>query len=181
MLIFLITLILIVAIAIHYYNALINRKNNVQQYWSDIDIVLKKRYNLIPNLVNTVKGYAKHEQTTFTKVVEARKQALNANTVKEQQAAEDNLVSSLSKIFALAENYPDLKADSAFTKLQVSLSEIEKDIEMARGKYNISVRENNIMMESFPGNLVAEWFKFQIADYFEIENKIEREVQEIKF
>lgn len=179
--IFLIILIIIATVVIYYHNSLVKRKNTVQQYWSDIDIVLKKRHNLIPNLVNTVKGYASHEQNIFTQVVEARAQALNASTVKGQRVAEDNLINSLTKLFALAENYPKLKADIAFRQLQVNLYEIEKDIELAREGYNIAVRENNIMIEAFPGNFIANFFKFKSATYFEIENSLERVLQNVSF
>ena len=163
------------------YNKLVRKRSMVEEGWSGIDVQLKKRYNLIPNLIETVKGYASHEQETYQQVIAARNAAQNANSVQGQQAAESQLNSALANVFALAEAYPDLKANTNFLQLQNELSSIEGDIEKARRYYNGCVREQNIMVESFPSNVVANTFGFNLAEYFELENAAAREVPKVKF
>ena len=163
------------------YNKLVRKRTMVEEGWSGIDVQLKKRYNLIPNLIETVKGYAKHEQETFQQVIAARNAAQNATTVEGQQAAESQLNSALANVFALAEAYPDLKANTNFLQLQNELSSIEGDIEKARRYYNGCVREQNIMVESFPSNVVANMFGFNLAEYFELEDEGARSVPKVQF
>ncbi len=163
------------------YNGLVHRRNLVQEGWSGIDVQLKRRANLVPNLVETVKGYAAHEQGTFEAVVEARGRSLEAGTAKTQAAAENGLTAALGRLFALAESYPELKADANFRQLQEQLGAIEGDLEKARRYYNGTVRRLNTMVEQFPSNLVANQFGFAPAAYFEIEDPTKRAVPEIDF
>lgn len=176
---------LIVLVLVFYgvsiYNRLVKLKNLVEEAWSGIDVQLKKRYNLIPNLVETVKGYAKHESETFEKVVQARAQAQSAQSVEGQQAAENQLGKALVNLFAVAEQYPDLKANTNFLDLQEQLSIVEQDIERARRYYNGTVRDKNILVESFPSNLFANAFGFSKSPFFELDNEAERTVPEVKF
>ena len=163
------------------YNNFVRKRSMMEEGWSGIDVQLKKRYNLIPSLVETVKGYAKHEQETLQQVITARNSALSADGVKAQTAAENQLNSALANVFALSEAYPDLKANTNFLQLQKELSAIEGDVEKARRYYNATVRENNIMVESFPSNLIANSFNFYAREYFEIEDAGERNMPEVKF
>lgn len=162
------------------YNRMIKARNLMEEGWSGIDVQLKKRYNLIPNLVSTVKGYATHERELLEEVTKYRSAGINAHTVKEQEQAENMLTRTLGKLFAVAENYPDLKANTNFLDLQNQLKVIEEDIQMARRYYNGTVRDNNILVESFPSNVVANLFGFKKGEYFEIDS-LEREVPEVKF
>ncbi|PKL36367.1 hypothetical protein CVV38_00445 [Candidatus Peregrinibacteria bacterium HGW-Peregrinibacteria-1] len=159
------------------YNGLVKIKNEVDNAWADIDTQLKKRYDLIPNLVETVKGYASHESQTFEKVVQARSAAMNAGSIAEQQQAENMLTGALKSIFALAENYPDLKANENFLQLQATLTEVEDHIQSARRYYNAAVRELNTKIEVFPNNMIAGPMGFSKREYFEIE---ETEKQNVK-
>jgi len=163
------------------YNGLVKLKNIMLEAWSGVDVQLKKRYDLIPNLLETVKGYASHEKELFENVTKARANAQQADGIAEQQAAEKSLQSALVNVFAVAEAYPDLKANENFQQLQTELSVIEKDIEMARRYYNGSVRDYNTKIESFPSNLIAGAFKFDKAEFFEIENAAERAVPKVEF
>ena len=172
---------LIAIMLIAYYNKFVRMKNLTEEAWSGIDVQLKKRYNLIPNLVNAVKGYATHEKEVFENVAAMRSTGINAQTVKDQIAAENMITQALGKLFAVAENYPDLKANTNFLQLQSELADIEDDIEKSRRYYNGAARENNIAIQSFPGNLVAASFGFGKYEYFEIENPKSREVPEVKF
>lgn len=149
------------------YNSLVTLKNKVNEAWADIDTQLKRRYDLIPNLVETVKGYASHESQTFEKVVAARSSAMNAQGVKEKQQAENMLSDSLKSIFALAENYPELKANQNFLDLQKSLTEIEEHLQMSRRYYNATVRDFNTKIEVFPNNLLAKPLGFIQREFFE--------------
>ena len=166
--------------AVGLYNKLVRKRTQMEEGWSGIDVQLKKRYNLIPNLVETVKGYATHEKETLDAVISARNQAISADNIPTQQNAENQLNSALANVFALGEAYPDLKANTNFLELQKELSAIEGDIEKARRYYNATVRENNIMVESFPSNLVANQFGFELGEYFEIEDNAERGNIEVK-
>lgn len=151
------------------FNKFAKNRNMVQDAWANIDVALKKRYDLIPNLVNTVKGYAAHEKDTFTQVIEARNAAMAVpkGDINSQIQAENALQQTLKSLFALAEAYPNLKADTSFLNLQTQLSEIEENLERARRYYNSTVRENNTYGESFPGALFAGMFKYQHFNYFE--------------
>ncbi|MPS65959.1 MAG: hypothetical protein DI622_06760 [Chryseobacterium sp.] len=167
--------------AVSIYNRLIKLKNLVQEAWSSIDVMLKKRHDLIPNLVETVKGYATHERETLESVTRARNQAVGANSLEAKEAAEKNLNQAMMNLFAVAEQYPDLKANANFQQLQAELTSIENDIEKSRRYYNGTARENNTLVESFPSNIVANMFKFEKVSYFELDNIAEREVPTVKF
>ncbi|KUY30106.1 LemA family protein [Elizabethkingia ursingii] len=181
----LIVVIALVAIVLLYgvsvYNKLVKFKNLVQEAWSSIDVMLKKRYDLIPNLVETVKGYATHERETLDSVTQARTMAKNAGSVQEKEAAEKNLNQAMMNLFAVAEQYPDLKANTNFQQLQNELSSLESDIEKSRRYYNGTARENNTLVESFPSNIIANMYKFEKAPFFELQNTAEREVPSVKF
>ena len=165
---------------ISVYNRLVKNKNMAEEAWSGIDVQLKKRYDLIPALVNTVKGYASHEKETLENVIKWRNMGVSANTVKDQENAEIGLSTVLGRLIALSENYPDLKANANFQELQKQLSEIENAIQLSRRYYNGVVRDFNITIESFPSNLVASSFAFSKRDYFELD-KAQREAPEVKF
>ncbi|AIL44482.1 MULTISPECIES: LemA family protein [Elizabethkingia] len=181
----LIVVIALVVIVLLYgvsvYNKLVKFRNLVQEAWSSIDVMLKKRYDLIPNLVETVKGYATHERETLDSVTQARTMAKNAGSVQEKEAAEKNLNQAMMNLFAVAEQYPDLKANTNFQQLQNELSSLESDIEKSRRYYNGTVRENNTLVESFPSNIIANMYKFEKAPFFELQNTAEREVPSVKF
>jgi LemA protein len=170
---------------IFLYNSLIRLKNRVDEAWSDIDVQLKRRHDLIPNLVETVKGYASHERETFERVTEARTQAMTAQEsgadAKSQAEAENMLSSTLKSIFALAENYPDLKANTNFLELQRELSDTENKIQASRRFYNANVRDFNIKLQIFPTNIIGNMLGFKDRDYFEIENADERENVKVDF
>lgn len=167
------------------YNRLIKLRNRVEEAWSDIDVQLKRRYDLIPNLINTVKGYASHEQETFQKVTEARNQAMESQSqgkdAKSQAQAENALSSTLKSLFAVAESYPDLKASENFLELQRELSDTENKIQAARRFYNNQVLSYNNKMQVFPANMIANSFKFKKKDYFELEEGEAREVPKAEF
>lgn len=174
-------LVLVALYAIGIYNRLVKLKNLVAEAWSGIDVQLKKRHDLIPNLVETVKGYAAHEKETFENVTRARAAAQQATTVEGHQAAEKNLNSALMNLIAVAERYPDLKANTNFLELQSSLSAVEGDLEKARRYYNGTVREQNTLIESFPSNLIANSSGFTKSTFFELENPAERNAPSVKF
>jgi len=174
-------LVLIVLYAVSIYNRLVKLKNLVQEAWSSIDVMLKKRHDLIPNLVETVKGYATHEKETLENVTKARNLAAGANTVEGKEAAEKSLNQAMVNLFAVAEQYPDLKANANFQQLQAELSSIENDIEKSRRYYNGTARENNTLVESFPSNVIANMYKFEKAKFFELDNIAERAVPTVKF
>lgn len=183
-----ITILIILAVAaliffygISIYNRLVKLRTMVEEAWSSIDVMLKKRHDLIPNLVETVKGYASHERETFDSVTRARAAAMSANSLEEKQAAEKNLNQAMMNLNAVAEQYPDLKANTNFLQLQGELSNLEGDIEKSRRYYNGTVRENNILVETFPSNFIANMYKFTKATFFELENIAERAVPSIKF
>ena len=163
------------------YNALVKSRNLAEEGWSGIDVQLKRRADLIPNLVETVKGYAAHEKGVLEEVTRARAEATSARGVEAQGQAANMLTSALRQLFAVAEAYPDLKADGNFQQLQAQLAEVEDDIQKARRYYNGAVRQLNTMVEQFPSNIVASQFRFQRAEYFEIEDPHSREVPKIDF
>ncbi|MEE8534628.1 MAG: LemA family protein [Kiloniellales bacterium] len=167
------------------YNKLVSLRVRVNESWSGIEVQMKRRYDLVPNLVETVKGYASHEAGTLEKVVQARSEALaNQGTPAEQARSENMLSGALKSLFALAENYPDLKANQNFLGLQDDLSEIEDNIQASRRYYNGNVRINNTMVAQFPSNLVARGFDFARAEFFELdetEAAAVRQPVEVKF
>jgi LemA protein len=171
----------IVLWVIFTYNRLITLRNRKEEAWSDIDVQLKRRYNLIPNLVETVKGYATHERELFENVTKARTQAMGAQTMEEHSKAENFLSSTLKSLFAVSENYPDLKASQNFMELQRELRDTEDKIQSARRFYNGNVRDINIKIESFPSNIIAGLFKFEKAEFFEIEEAAARKPVSVKF
>ena len=166
--IFIILAILVIAV-VTIYNKLIRLRNTVKSSWSDIDVQCKKRYDLVPNLVETVKGYASHEKTVFENVTEARAMAMQANSPAEMAKAENMIRDTLKSLFAVAEAYPELKANANFMQLQTQLQELENNIENARRYYNAVVRDFNILIESFPSNLIATSFNFKQAELFQLE------------
>jgi LemA protein len=163
------------------YNRLIRWRNLIREAWSGIDVQLKKRHDLIPNLVETVKGYSKHEQQLFKEIAETRSRSLNTEGVKEKGQIENSLTQNIRSLFAVAESYPDLKASQNFLDLQKDLVAVEDNLEMARRYYNGAVRNLNILVESFPSLLVANSGGFKREEYFEIETASERETPGVKF
>lgn len=149
------------------YNGLTTLKNRVDEAWSDIDVQLKRRYDLIPNLVETVKGYAKHEAETFEKVVQARAAAMGAGSLHDKAAAENMLTGTLKSLFAISENYPDLKASQNFLQMQDDLKDAEDKIQAARRFFNANVRDFNTKMQVFPSNIVAGQLHFKAYEFFE--------------
>lgn len=183
MLFFYILVLLIVLVLLYFivsYNRFIKLKNHIDEALSSIDVQLKRRYDLIPNLVEIVKGYAKHEKDTLEKVINARNIAINAKDFKEKAKAENILSETLKSIFALAESYPDLKANQNFLDLQKTLRDIEENIQFARRYYNAEVRDYNILCEAFPTNIIAQMFMFKKREFFEIPEN-ERENVKITF
>jgi LemA protein len=172
---------LLVVFFIAIYNKLVRLKNLVEEGWSGIDVQLKRRANLIPNLIETVKGYMGHERELLTKVTELRAQSMSAQDVGEKGRLEGLLSRSLANVFAVAEGYPDLKANQNFLDLQNQLSDIEDQIQLARRYYNGTVRNLNIKVESFPSNIVAGMFNFIKAEFFEIEDDADRAVPSVQF
>lgn len=150
------------------YNGFISKINRTKEAWADIDVQLKRRYDLIPNLVETVKGYATHESQAFENVTKARAQAMQAGTPAAKADAENQLTGTLKSLFAVAEAYPDLKANQNFLELQRQLADTEDKIQAARRFYNGNVRDLNTAIQSFPGNLIANTFHFQKMDLFEL-------------
>ncbi|MFM2357284.1 MAG: hypothetical protein RJA61_21 [Candidatus Parcubacteria bacterium] len=166
------------------YNHFIRLVNRTDEAWSDIDVQLKRRYDLIPNLVNTVKGYATHEQSAFENVTKARSMAMGAQSVEDHAKAENMLTGALKSVFALAEAYPDLKANQNFLSLQQELSDTENKVQAARRFYNGNVRDLNTGVESFPGNIIAGMFRFVKRSFFELdqaEAAAARNPVEVKF
>jgi len=173
-------LVLLVLWLVFIYNKLVTLRNRTQEAWSDIDVQLKRRYDLIPNLVETVKGYATHEKGLFEKVTEARARAMGAKNLKEKGEAENALSDTLKSLFAVAENYPQLRASENFMELQRELTDTEDKIQAARRFYNGNVRDLNIKIETFPANIVANIFNFKKSEFFGIE-EVEKEPVKVKF
>ena len=173
--------VLIVLAVIAIYNGLVQKRIRCREAWSQIDVQLKRRYDLIPNLVNTVKGYAEHEKETLQRVIEARQQAISAQGVKQQAEAENMLTGALRQLFALSEAYPNLKANENFAQLQEELTSTENKIAFARQHYNDSAAVYNTAREKFPDNVIAGSFNFQQRDYFEIEEPTHRETPTVTF
>ena len=171
MIIFWIVLGVLVLLAIGLFNSLIRSRNQVDEAWSDIEVQLKRRYDLIPNLVSTVKGYAAHESGVFEKVTQARSQAMQAGSMAERLKDENQLSGALKSLFAVAENYPELKANQNFLQLQNDLTDTEDKIQAARRFYNGNVRDYNTKIQTFPGNIFASMFGFTKREFFDIDEK----------
>lgn len=169
---FLLILLLVVVVGVVLiYNGLVRKKNEAQEAWSGIEVQMKRRYDLIPNLVSTVKGYAEHEKGVLERVTEARTSAMNSGAGVATQAEQENMLTgALKSLFAVAENYPDLKANENFAKLQDELSDTEDKMMAARRWYNAAVKSLNIALESFPSNFIGAWFKFEKREFFELDD-----------
>lgn len=172
---------LIVIWLIAGYNRLVTLRTRSEEAWSDIDVQLKRRYDLIPNLVEAVKGYMTHERETLEKVTAARTAAMHATTPEEHAKAENALAGTLKTLFAVAESYPELKASQNFLQLQDELADTENKIQAARRFYNGNVRDLNTAIQTFPTNMIAGMFKFTTKEFFEIENAAERQNVQVKF
>jgi len=159
------------------YNSLVRLRNKVDEAWADIDTQLKRRYDLIPNIVETVKGYAKHEADTLEEVTKARTAAMGAKSLQDKEQAENVLTGALKSIFALAEQYPDLKANENFLDLQKTLAEIEEHIQMSRRYYNATVRDFNTKIQVFPNNLIAGPLGFSKKDFFQASDEEKKNVK----
>ncbi len=182
--ILIILVVIIVITIIGVYNSLVKLRNRAKEAWSDIDVQLKRRYDLIPNLVETVRGYAKHERELFENITKARANAINAEQTGEPKKvaqAENQLAGTLKTLFAVVENYPDLKASNNFMELQRELRDTEDKIQASRRFYNRNVRDLNIKIEMFPSNIIAGMFGFKKKDFFEVESPKERENVKVEF
>jgi LemA protein len=181
------TIILIIAIVlvgwfVLSYNSFIKGKNQFTEAWADIEVQLKRRYDLIPNLVNTVKGYATHESSAFEKVTEARSKAMQASSLRDHASAEENLGKAVTGLFGIAEAYPDLKANANFIELQRELSDTENKIQAARRFYNGTVKEFNNKVQSVPSNIIAKMFGFKDAEFFDLaDTDAAQQPVEVKF
>ena len=173
--------VLLLVVFIGIYNGLVRLKKAVENAWSQIDVQLKRRHDLIPNLVETAKGYMKHERGTFEAITEARSQAMGAKSVSEASKAEGSLGEALSKFMLVVENYPDLKANQNFLAVQEELTSTENKISFARQSYNDQVLFFNNKTQMFPSNIIANMFNFTKRDFFELESAAEREVPKVSF
>jgi len=173
--------VVLVAVMVVFYNSLVSLKNRAKEAWADIAVQLKRRYDLIPNLVNIVKGYATHERELFEKVTQARANAIGAQGVADKAQAENQLTGALKSLFAVSENYPDLKASTNFLELQRELTDTEDKVQAARRFYNANVRDLAIKIESFPSNIVAKIFNFKKMDLFEIAEASQKEAPKVQF
>lgn len=181
-LIIVIVLAIIVVWFVSSYNGFVTLKNRAKEAWADIEVQLKRRYDLIPNLVSTVKGYATHESTAFEKVSQARSQAMQAGSIGEKGEAENALTGTLKSLFSISEAYPELKANTNFLELQRELSDTENKIQAARRFYNSQVRDLNIKTESFPSNMIAGMFHFIKMELFDLaEDDVAQKPVEVKF
>ena len=183
MYIILIVIVVLVLWAVFSYNRLVTMKNRAQEAWADIDVQLKRRYDLIPNLVNTVKGYATHESTVFENVTQARAAAMGAGTLAEKGQAEATLAGALKSVFAIAEAYPDLKANQNFLALQTELTDTEDKIQAARRFYNGNARDLNTTIQAFPGNIIAGAFHFSAMEFYQLDatDAAAKQPVEVKF
>ena len=178
---FLIFLAIVAIGGITIYNSLVKLRTQAQGAWADIDVQLKRRWDLIPNLVETVKGYASHEKDTLEAVINARNRAMSATGPADKAQAENMLTGALKSLFALSEAYPDLKAVEGFTQLQGTLDEIEDAVQSSRRYYNAVVRDYNTKVEQFPSVLVANAFRFQKEEFFELDDEAQREAPTVSF
>jgi LemA protein len=179
--ILLVAILLVIVVVVSMYNSLVRLKVQCDNAWSDIDVQLKRRYDLIPNLVETVKGYAAHEKGTLEGVVQARNSAMSAEGPAAKAQAEGMLTSALRQVFALAEAYPQLRAVESFNQLQQTLNQIEDSVQNARRYYNAVVRDFNTKIAVFPSNIIAGMFNFKPREFFEISAPAEREVPKVSF
>ncbi len=177
----LIVLVILILIAVGMYNSLVRLRVRADGAWADIDVQLKRRWDLIPNLVETVKGYASHERDTLEAVIEARNRAMSAQGPAEKGVAENQLTGALRQLFALAEAYPNLRAVESFTQLQGTLSEIETAVQNARRYYNAVVRDYNTKTQVFPTNILAGMFGFTQREFFALEDESQREGPKVSF
>jgi len=174
--------VIVALVVMSIYNRLVRLRNSCEGAWSDVDVQLQRRYDLIPNLVETVKGYAKHERETFENVVKARKQAIEiTGDLAAQAKAENFLTQTLRQLFALSEAYPELKANQNFLDLQGQLSEIEDKLHLSRRYYNAVVLDNNNAVQMFPSNMVASWFHFDKREFFELDEPEARKAPKVQF
>lgn len=176
-----IVLVLIVLWIIFSYNRLVTLVNKTKEAWSDIDVQLKRRYDLIPNLISTVKGYASHEKAAFENVTKARAAAIGSQNIEEKGKAENMLSGALKSLFAVAEAYPDLKANANFLELQRELSDTENKIQMSRRYYNGNVRDLNTAIQTFPTNVIAGLFNFSAVEFFQLDSESARQPVEASF
>ncbi len=174
-------LILLFIFSVSIYNKLVKARIHVDEGWSGIDVQLKRRADLILNLVNTVKGYASHEAKLLNEITELRARSIADNSVAEQSQVEGQLGTALRSLLVVVENYPDLKANQNFVSLQTQLEKIEHDLQLARRYYNGTVRDNNILIDAFPSNILAILFSFGKREFFEIEDTLRDSVPEVKF
>ena len=173
--------VLLLIAAVVLYNRLVSLRNRVENAWAQVDVQLKRRYDLIPNLVETVKGYASHERTTFEEVTKARTAAQQAQTVQEQAKAENILTEAIGRLFAVAEQYPELRATENFQQLQGQLEETEGKIAVSRQVYNDAVLTYDTALETVPTNIVGNMFSFEAREYFEVEEPAAREAPRVQF
>ena len=181
LIIVIVILLIIVISLVGMYNTLVRLRNRVKNAWAQIDVQLKRRHDLIPNLVKTAKGYMKHEQNTLKEITEARSKAMGAGSVGDKAKAEGELSGAMSKFFLVVENYPDLKANSNFLAVQEELTSTENKIAFARQSYNDQVLFFNNKIQIFPSNIVASMFNFKENEFFKIENKAEKAVPKVDF
>lgn len=181
LIVILVLIVVLVLWCVGVYNGLVQQRENTKNGWSQIDVQLKRRHDLIPNLVETAKGYMEHERETLENVIKARQQAVDASNVKDKQAAENFLSSTLRSLFAVTENYPNLKADQHMRQLMEELTSTENKITFARQYYNDEVNRMNTAVQSFPDNIIAGMFKFGKFDFFELEDESEKKAPEVKF
>ncbi|MEX0816747.1 MAG: LemA family protein [Gaiellales bacterium] len=172
---------LLVLVVVVLYNRLVRLRNRVENAWAQVDVQLRRRYDLIPNLVETVKGYASHERATFEEVTKARTRAQEARTVPEQASAENMLTAAIGRLFAVAEDYPELRASENFQQLQSQLEDTEQKIAIARQVYNDAVLTYDTALETVPTNIIAGLFSFEEKPYFEIEEPAVREAPRVQF
>jgi len=181
LLIIIVVVVLVGLFLIAMYNSLVAKRMRCKEAWAQIEVQLKRRHDLIPNLVETVKGYAAHERETLENVTAARNAAADAHGVANQAQAENMLTGALRQLFALSENYPTLKANENFAQLQEELSSTENKIAFSRQHYNDSVSEMNVVVQKFPSNIVANMFGFKLEEFFEVEDAAQRAVPEVSF
>lgn len=179
--IILVVVVLLVVVVVSGYNSLVSLRNKVKDQWSQIDVQLKKRADLIPNIVETVKGYAKHEKETLEGVIKARNALITASSVEEEMAANNQITGALNKLFALSEAYPELKANENFMSLQKDLKDVEEKISYARQFYNDTVMTYNNKVQMFPSNIIASLFGFKESKFFELDNEKDRETPKVSF
>lgn len=179
--IILVLAIVVVIWAISIYNKLISKRTLKEEGWSGIDVQLKRRHDLIGNLVNSVKGYMQHEKSVLEEVTKMRAMSRDASGVAAVAMAESGLSQALGRLFAVMENYPDLKANTSVLQLQDSLASLEDEIQKARRYYNATARDLNILIQSFPSNLIARRYGFEVSEFFELENVAERAVPQVSF